>query len=419
MSFFCPPFKKIPTVFINVLQLMEDILKYIDNSLFFKWVYEPDENVNEYWNCYLEKHPEEKDFLLGLKRELALFRISGQTFSEEKKRILSEKIAGQIMEKQKSSRIRKIGKSFFKYAALAILFMGVGAVLMYYFNREKFQITDLALFEMPGIYLDKPTLVLSDGSNINLKKNESSVYYASCGHIVINGDSIIPVTTNTRNVEPVTNQLLVPYGSRAKVVLSDHSVVWVNAGSRLIYPSVFMEKEREVYLFGEAFFQVEKNEAKPFVVRTTDYRIKVLGTQFNVSAYPGDGVSQTVLTEGSIELDVNNGSWFRRGVVLKPNELFSFDKGDKEIKIQKVQPEEYVLWKDGILKFENEDFDRVLKKIERFYNIQIRLDNPLDGSIKIDGKLNLKEDKYEVLHYVSKVAKRKYVKINERYFLIE
>ncbi len=398
---------------------MEDIRKYIDHPLFFKWVYDPDENVNAYWSCYLEKHPEEKESLLELKKELGLLHIPGRTLSEEKKKILSKKIAGQISGEYKRVRIVKTVKLFLNYAALAVLFMAIGAVLMYYFQREESLFDELTLLNVPEIYPEKPTLVLSDGSNINLKKTESSVDYASGEHIVVNEDSIIPVSPNGRNDGTGINQLVVPYGSRAKVVLSDQSVVWLNAGSRLLYPSVFSGGRREVILFGEAFFQVEKDETAPFIVKTIDYRIRVLGTQFNVSAYPGDAVSQTVLTEGSIQLDLSRGSWPERGVVLRPNELFSLHKRDRETKIQRVQPEEYILWKDGILNFRNEDLSLVLKKIERFYNIRIKLDNPLDSSVKIDGKLDLKENKYEVLHYISKVAKRKYVEVSERYFLIE
>ena len=148
-------------------------------------------------------------------------------------------------------------------------------------------------------------------------------------------------------------------------------------------------------------------------------RIKVLGTRFNVSAYLGDDVSQTVLTEGSIELNMNNEGLFGHGVVLRPNELFSLNKGLNETNIQKVDPAQYVSWKDGILKFENQDIGQVLKKIERYFDIQIRLKNPLDSSIIINGKLDLKNDKNEVLYYVSKVARRKYVKLNERTYTIE
>lgn len=398
---------------------MEDIRRYIDNSLFIKWVYDPDEYINEYWDFYMDKHPDEKEFLEELRTELALFRISNRTLSPERKKILSDKITRKIREKQRKNSFTTIGRILLKYAALLILFAGFGAGLVYYHYQSKSQIDDFAqYFEMPEMS-NKPILVLSDGSNVNLSQPESTVNYATHDQIVVNNDTIIQVKKKNKKVDTVPNQLIIPYGSLAKVVLSDHSVVWLNAGSRLIYPSVFSGNEREVLLFGEAFFQVEKDEARAFIVKTTNYRIKVLGTQFNVSAYPSEDISQTVLTEGSIELNLNNNGWFDKGVVLTPNEMFSFNKELNESKIRKVQPEKYVLWRDGIVKFENEDLSRVLKKIERFYNIQIKLANPLDGTIKIDGKLNLKEDKYEVLHYVSKVARRKYVEQNEHSFTLE
>ena len=398
---------------------MEDIRKYIDNSLFIKWVYDPDEHINEYWDFYSDKHPDEREFLFELKRELALFRISGQTLSEEKKKMLSEKIARKIQDRQRRTMVSEIGRLILKYAALAFLFVGLGGGLVYYIYQDKPVKVDYArYFAMPEMS-GKPTLVLSDGSKINLNKKESMVDYASLDRIVVNNDSIIPVKKGVKKVETLPNQFLIPYGSRGKLILSDHTVVWLNAGSRLIYPSEFTGDEREVLLFGEAFFEVAKDKSKPFIVKTSDYRIKVLGTRFNVSAYLGDDVSQTVLTEGSIELNMNNKGLFGHGVMLKPNELFSLNKGMNETNIQKVDPAKYVLWKDGILKFENEDLSRVLKKIERYYNIQISLKNPLDSSIIINGKLDLKDDKNEVVYYVSKVAKRKYVKLNERSYTIE
>ena len=398
---------------------MKDIRRYIDNLLFIKWVYDPDEHINEYWDFYLDNHPDEKKILLELKSELALFRISGQTISEENKKMLSERIAQKIHDRQRRTRVFEIGRFMVKYAALVFLFIGLSGGLAYYFNKDKPVKVDFARYfaipEMSG----KPTLVLSNGSKINLNKNESTVDYAALDRIVVNNDSIIPVKKGVKKVEALPNQFLIPYGSRGKLILSDHTVVWLNAGSQLIYPSEFTGREREVLLFGEAFFEVAKDKSKPFIVKTSEYRIKVLGTQFNVSAYLGDDVSQTVLTEGSIELNMNNEGLFGHGVVLRPNELFSLNKGMNETNIQKVDPSKYVLWKDGILKFENEYLSRVIKKIERYFDIQISLKNPLDSSIIINGKLDLKDDKNEVLYYVSKVAKRKYVKLNERSYTIE
>ncbi|MEN6453845.1 MAG: DUF4974 domain-containing protein, partial [Prolixibacteraceae bacterium] len=140
---------------------------------------------------------------------------------------------------------------------------------------------------------------------------------------------------------------------------------------------------------------------------------------FNVSAYPGDDISQTVLTEGSVQVTMEQDNWFDKNIVLKPNELFSYNKVSNSSTIEKVRADMYVLWKDGILQFEKEDLSRILKKLERFYNIQIDLKNPMDGTVKLDGKLNLKENPYEVLHYLCRVASKNFKPINGRHYMIE
>ncbi|MGV8133868.1 MAG: FecR family protein [Mangrovibacterium sp.] len=397
---------------------MQEIIKYIDNSLFIKWIYEPDDNLNEYWNYYLEKNPEEQLIVSALKQELGSIRISNQRLSKEQKKRLALKIVEKMQQRKRALNIKRVNSVFFKYAAFAILFFCLGGVFVYLSGERKFVFKREQYLEIPDI-AKKPVLVLSDGKMIDLQKNESEVDYTRKNGVVINADSIV-ASTNTGEKEPVfQDQILVPYGTRAKVILSDRSVVWLNAGSRLIYPSSFRDKKREVTLFGEAFFEVEKNPDQPFIVKTSGYRIKVLGTHFNVSAYPGDDISQTVLTEGSVQVTMEQDNWFDKNIVLKPNELFSYNKVSNSSTIEKVRADMYVLWKDGILQFEKEDLSRILKKLERFYNIQIDLKNPMDGTVKLDGKLNLKENPYEVLHYLCRVASKNFKPINGRHYMIE
>ena len=397
---------------------MQEIIKYIDNPLFMRWIYDPDDNLNEYWNYYLEKHSEERSIVSSLKQELGSIRISNQKLSKEQKERLALKIIEKMQKRNKILNINRFNKVFFKYAAFAILFFCLGGVFVYFSGERKFIFKGEQYLEIPDM-AKNPVLVLSDGKMIDLRKNESEVDYTGKNHVVINTDSMVSLKSTREKEAAFQDQILVPYGTRAKVTLSDQSVVWLNAGSRLIYPSEFRGKERKVILFGEAFFDVEKNPERPFVVETSGYRIKVLGTQFNVSAYPGDDISQTVLTEGSVQVTMEQDNWFDKNIVLKPNELFAYNKASNSSKIEKVRPEMYVLWKDGILQFEKEDLSRILKKLERFYNIQIDLKNPMDGTVKLDGKLNLKENPYEVLHYLCRVAYKNFKPINGRHYMIE
>jgi hypothetical protein len=396
---------------------MEEVKKYIDNPLFIKWVYEPDDNIREYWEFYINKYPHEKPKLKKLKEELELFDIHNQKLTENRKLYLLKKIEKKIRDKHKADKIKNLSRYLLKYAAIALLFITIGGTFVYLYLEKKDINNFSGFIEIPQIS-DKPFIVLSDGSTINLDSNESEVEYTSNNQMVVNKDSIVDLSLiEEANNSPIFQSI--PYGYRSKVILSDKSVVWLNAGSRLIYPPTFTGNEREVILFGEAFFEIEKDIKKPFVVRTADYSVKVLGTKFNISSYPGDEISQTVLTEGSIKLTINKSGWFNKDIVLEPNQMFSFNKKLKESEVYAVDPEKFVSWKEGIIKCENEDLSRVIKRLERFYNIQIKLVNPLDGTIKIDGKLNLKEDKYEVLYYVSKVAKREFIKKSEQFYIIE
>jgi ferric-dicitrate binding protein FerR (iron transport regulator) len=397
---------------------VQEISKYIDNVLFIKWVYEPDDDLNEYWSYYLEKHPEERLLMNTLKKELGSIRISNQQLSKEQKERLAARILQRLRKEKQTVKIKQYHTFFLRYAAMAIVFLCMGGLIVYLFQERKSEPEEAQYIDIPGV-IENPTLILADGSIIDLEKNEPRIDLSTHNCVIVNEDSIIPLNVNTEKRQITQNQIIVPYGTRARVVLSDRSVVWLNAGTRLIYPSRFSGDRRAVALTGEAFFEVAKNRDHPFIVKTANYNIKVLGTQFNVSAYPGDDENQTVLTEGSIQLTLGQDRWFNRQIVLKPDELFAYNKKSNSTRIEKVQAEMYTLWKEGILRFEKEDLSRIVKKLERFYDIRIDLKNSVDGSMKLDGKLNLKQNTNEVMHYICKVGNRNFKKINEKYYVIE
>jgi len=215
------------------------------------------------------------------------------------------------------------------------------------------------------------------------------------------------------------NQLVIPYGNQSRVVLSDNTVVWLNAGSRLIYPTRFKNKTREVLLFGEAFFEVSKNPQQPFIVMTTDIDIKVLGTKFNVSAYAEDNLIKTVLNEGSVALRRSGAKFWEKDIVISPNQMASFDKTSSETRISGVSAEAYSLWTKGIMNFEEADFSRVIKQVERFYNISVTFSDHQKEAMRISGKLDLKKSRKEVMEYLEKVSLTSFEQINENSYRIK
>ncbi|RKD89683.1 FecR family protein [Mangrovibacterium diazotrophicum] len=391
----------------------EDIL---NNPLFFKWVYHPNEETEHWWKEYIQKHPEFESELEQVKKQLLKIQYEQEVMGEREKKALARKIMEQTINRHRTARILRL-KSLTKYAAISFLFFCLGGTLVYFFLEQEKPYQILANSE-DYINIKGPSLILDNKEIVALEDEESNINYLDKGKVIVNGKSVLKKDSLTKSGNEL-NQLLIPYGNRSKIVLSDSTVIWLNAGSRLIYPTTFKGEKREVFLFGEAFFQVSKDKEHPFIISTNDLSIKVLGTQFNVSAYPEDQVVQTVLTEGRVSIKKNKAGLFEKEVVLNPGQMASFNKESSETKVVDVDPVYYVIWKDGTLKFTNEDLSRVIKKLERFYNVSFSFRNALDGSIQISGKLDLNGNLDEVVKYVEKAADVKITSIKgtTRYYI--
>lgn len=209
------------------------------------------------------------------------------------------------------------------------------------------------------------------------------------------------------------NQLIVPYGKQSSIRLPDGTMAYLNAGSRLMYPAVFSGKNREVFLLGEGYFEVSHNPQKPFVVKTNDINVVALGTVFNVSAYPADKIIETVLINGQVVIRDNSFHIFKKDLVLKPNDLVSFNRESLETVSKQVNTNEYVAWHEGYLNFQSVDLSRIILKVERYYNVRIMLENPMLGARSITGKLLLKDDKEKVMEALASSARVELFKINE------
>ena len=181
-------------------------------------------------------------------------------------------------------------------------------------------------------------------------------------------------------LSPHDTHIVAGKGIRKKVVLPDGTLVWLNAGSKLSYDTGFnQQKIRQVFLIGEAFFDVAHRKSQPFIVHTEKISVKVLGTAFNIQAYPGENKSEATLIRGSIELSVNDQSGQK--VILNPSEKFAFSTEKKTMVIDHVEPvkignDEYIeetSWKDNQLVFQNETLEDLKPRLERWFNIQISI----------------------------------------------
>jgi hypothetical protein len=261
------------------------------------------------------------------------------------------------------AKTRKL-KAFriFKYTAIAIIFLGFGYIYQSgYFSHEQ---TIVAPNE-------NITLQLENGTIKIIKEDGTSEIVDSKGNVVgsHNGTTIV-YDNQIENETLVYNTLTVPYGKHFEILLSDGTNVQLNAGTSLRYPVKFIKgQKREVFLKGEAFFNVAKDAKHPFMVKSDDLYVQVLGTKFNVSSYFEDKETDVVLVEGSVDLFSKLDS--KEHVLLKPGFKGSFNKKETNISTSKVITNIYTSWVHGELVFRNISFNDILKKMERQYNVNI------------------------------------------------
>ncbi len=163
---------------------------------------------------------------------------------------------------------------------------------------------------------------------------------------------------------------VVPVGEKSQVVLPDGTVVWINSGSELSYSNVFGLHSRDVQLKGEAYFEVTKNTELPFIVLTKDCQVQVLGTRFNVKSYEENAFTETALAEGSVALTSKNG----QRAVMEPGQV-AVASSDGSISFKSLNIENLICWKDHILRFDNTPLIDVVSQLERWYGVNIKIDN--------------------------------------------
>ena len=207
---------------------------------------------------------------------------------------------------------------------------------------------------------------------------------------------------------PSFQTLYVPAGQRAELILPDSTKVWLNANSKLVYPSSFKEGIRQVELDGEAYFDVRHNGDNPFVVRTKSMNVTVLGTEFNVSAYSGIEEFNIALLRGSVEL---NSPDLSRKYRMTAGEQVLYRDG-KYVSDQ-IGSMDYFKWKEGLLSFNNQPIHVIIEKLRLYYDIRIEVADLPFLKERYSGKFRVKDGIEQVLKVLQLEHKFTYVKDNE------
>ncbi|MFL2606136.1 MAG: FecR family protein [Flavobacteriaceae bacterium] len=294
-----------------------------------------------------------------------------------------------------------------KYAAVFCLIFGLG-----YYSSINSELLD----EPQKIIPKSNDIVLtSEDSKVVLEKDDNKTddkKIISKINLIQKSDQLI-YDNNIDIKELVYHSLKVPYGKRFNVVFSDGSKAYLNSGSVIRYPVKFIEdKKREVFLEGEAFFDVAENKNELFIVNSNGINVEVYGTKFNVRNYSEDFNSDIVLVEGSVGIKNAEVSEL---TMLKPGFKGSVDKENFRVKTSKVNTKIYTSWIDGEVIFRNETFSQILKKLERLYNVTI-INNKNESLNEVfNAAINVENENIEqVLDYFNKIYNIEYQIFNNK-----
>lgn len=254
---------------------------------------------------------------------------------------------------------------FMKYAAIFVAILG----LAFFFQTDDKPLSDVKIAE------EAIKLKIGEDNIKVIHQNDSQQIVSTNGQILgtQKGNKII-YNHNADINELIYNELEIPNGKIFDIELSDGTVVHLNSGTKIKYPVQFLKgQQREVFIYGEAYFKVAKDKNHPFVVHANDIAIEVLGTEFNISSYDEDSEIKTVLVEGSVSL--TNSILPNDKVILKPGYKAAWTKVKHQTTIEKVDVSTYTAWLKGELIFRNSSFENIEKKLERKYNVVIENNN--------------------------------------------
>lgn len=306
----------------------------------------------------------------------------------------------------KKQKLKKLKLSLIRIAAVLIVAIGSA----YFYSVSIVNKTNNAID--PGKF--QAYIVLGDGEKYNLDKE----VVLNEGNIVISNTTqelVYQKQLSNKKKELTYNTIIIPKGGEYKLTLMDGTRIWLNSNSKLRFPSEFGEGIRKVELEGEGYFEVAKDSVHPFVVDMNNVQVKVLGTSFNANAYSDLNEIVTTLVEGKVEV---NDSLFGSKDLLLPNQQYSFNRLTGKVVKQEVDTRIYTAWKDGRFVFEDESLQDIMKRLSRWYNVEVIFLNDSVKDLKFSGDLTRYEKIDQILELIELTQKVKFT-IKNRNLLVE
>ena len=349
-----------------------------------------------------EERQELEDWCEEAPRNRKLFEQICQEDLFSKERYVYEKIhdtkAFSVFEK----RVRKVSSrsigNWWKYAAVLLFpILVVGSWKLMHETEQVSIVASSVAPIQPGC--SQAVLVLDDGRKVFLKEEEEGVI-SEDKEITVTGekDRLVYTSSEGKNVDEIRfNELEVPRGGEYKVRLADGTLVYLNSATRMKYPVKFDEKERKVYLSGEAYFEVAKDPERPFFVEMEGVEVRVYGTSFNVNTHQ-EGNIQTVLVKGSIGVKVLSSGMES---MIRPGQMAEFKQGNTKVDVKDVNVAVYTDWKDGIFRFENQRLEDILTVLSNWYDVDVFYQTPSVKELHFSGYMERYKDVRVILDAIT------------------
>lgn len=307
--------------------------------------------------------------------------------------LLKARQQDQVLSLLPPTRKPPVFRPWFKYAAAAALF---GCLLAgtWKFTGKRHPARQVLATNQPAIPgKAHPILILGDGSSISLDSVSNGTITQQGGSRIVklSNGQVAYQPASTANGSTVYNTMQTPHGCMYQLTLPDGSHVWLNAASSIRYPTTFPANSRQVAVTGEAYFDIAKDEHKPFTVTANGIQIQVLGTAFNVMAYPDENTLQTTLIQGAININTS-----KTRQLLQPGEQASIGHTTGQLSITRPNLDEVLSWKNGEFYFRDTNIKTIMRQVARWYNVEVQYEGDMTG-LSLSGIISRNGDIQQLL----------------------
>lgn len=382
----------------------------LEDDFFIQSILHPTPDSDEFWNSLIvdgildfEQFDEARHFVLLMKRPDKVMTV------KEKSDLWVK-----IEVKNKKNLKKDIHtKQIYLWGAVACFLIFVSA-FTFWFIGENTE-SGIGFYDvmagLPDTAEDAKEiqLILAD-KTIEMDEQSVDIELNKEGDVLVNSKQLAEknVQPEKKDEEIAMNQLIVPMGRHSRLTLPDGTKMHINAGSRVVFPNKFREKEREIFVNGEVYLEVSPNVKAPFVIRTGNMDVRVLGTVLNVRAYEQDENQSVVLVSGAVSVRTSD----NYEAQLSPDQILDYSKG--KCTITAVNARNYTSWIDGYFIYSKEPIKNIMKQISRYYGVSIDCTEEL-SYITCSGKLDLKDDVDKVMSDLSDILSVEIIKKEDSY----